>query len=222
MSTYYQKLRSGRKPKPYYNRSSHLKHCPQKSGVIEELRIMAPKKPNSAKRKVAKVNLRSGRSTLAHIPGSGHNLQKHSDVLLRFGRRRDLPGVHYWLMRGKLDFSVTQKIDRHNRRSKFSLKQIHKPVDEGPSAITAADLAALKFARFDMAARMLRNRDYADRNRVILFVEQKPDAPVYEDDLGAITEDEIKVWITENAAKTVPIQNPIITPTVTPPNSNEN
>ena len=54
---------------------------------------MKPKKPNSAKRKVARVKLSSGKQTMAYIQGEGHNLQEHSVVLVRGGRAQDLPGV---------------------------------------------------------------------------------------------------------------------------------
>ena len=54
-----------------------------------------PKKPNSAKRKVARVRLTSGKVLQAYIPGEGHNLQEHSVVLVRGGRAQDLPGVRW-------------------------------------------------------------------------------------------------------------------------------
>lgn len=58
---------------------------------------MKPKKPNSAKRKVARVKLSNGNSIMAYIPGEGHNLQEHSVVMVRGGRTQDLPGVRYVL-----------------------------------------------------------------------------------------------------------------------------
>ncbi|KAJ3484244.1 hypothetical protein NLI96_g5776 [Meripilus lineatus] len=65
---------------------------------------MKPKKPNSAKRKVARVKLTTGKNLHAYIAGEGHNLQEHSVVLVRGGRAQDLPGVRYKLVRGCLDF----------------------------------------------------------------------------------------------------------------------
>ena len=56
---------------------------------------MTPKKPNSAKRKVARVKLTNGNTVMAYIQGEGHNLQEHSVVLVRGGRTQDLPGVRY-------------------------------------------------------------------------------------------------------------------------------
>ena len=40
---------------------------------------------------------------MAYIPGSGHNLRKHSHVLIRGGGARDLPGVNFSCIRGVLD-----------------------------------------------------------------------------------------------------------------------
>src|SRR3954469_2446081 len=87
-----------RSSKKHYNRTKHLRGCPQKKGVCVKVYITKPKKPNSAQRKVAKVAL--GRSfkakkVLVAIPGQGHSLQKFSVVLVRGGRVRDIPGVRY-------------------------------------------------------------------------------------------------------------------------------
>lgn len=202
MTTHNQLLRYGRKAKPYYCKRSHLRGCPQKSGVVEEIRIMAPKKPNSAKRKVTKVTLCTGRSLIAHIPGSGYNLQKHSDVLVRSCRRRDLPGVHYSVIRGKLDFTTTQKFDRHNRRSKFGLKRKFRPIDEGPIVETLEDKIAVEIARFEMAARMVRNRLFAQKSQVTFsHAVEEEIKPIYSDDLGDIYEEDVKKWEAEQTKK---------------------
>jgi small subunit ribosomal protein S12 len=82
---------------------------------------ITPKKPNSALRKVAKVKLTNGMEVLAYIPGIGHNLQEHSVVLIRGGRVKDLPGVRYHIVRGKLD---TLGVDGRKRgRSKYGAKR---------------------------------------------------------------------------------------------------
>jgi small subunit ribosomal protein S12 len=70
-----------------------------------KLRIVKPKKPNSAQRKVVKVRLSTRRMIIAYIPGQGHTLIEYSSVLVSGGRAPDLPGVRYSLMRGKYDFS---------------------------------------------------------------------------------------------------------------------
>jgi small subunit ribosomal protein S12 len=77
---------------------------PHRKGICIKLRLVKPKKPNSAIRKIAKVKLTTGKFIIAYIPGQGHNLQEYSSVLVRGGRTRDLPGLKYKLMRGKEDF----------------------------------------------------------------------------------------------------------------------
>jgi small subunit ribosomal protein S12 len=84
-----------------------LDGCPQKKGTVLRVFEQSPKKPNSAKRKVARVRLSSGRYVTCHIPGIGHNLQQHSVVLIRGGRCQDLIGVKYKPIRGKFDFAVS-------------------------------------------------------------------------------------------------------------------
>jgi len=82
---------------------------------------MTPKKPNSALRKIAKVRLTNGQEVTAYIPGIGHNLQEHSVVLIRGGRVKDLPGVRYHIVRGKLDTQGVAK--RARSRSKYGVKK---------------------------------------------------------------------------------------------------
>ena len=60
---------------------------PQKRGVCTAVRTATPKKPNSALRKIARVRLTNGIEVTAYIPGIGHNLQEHSVVLIRGGKR---------------------------------------------------------------------------------------------------------------------------------------
>jgi len=95
-----------------------LRHCPQKKGIVVKLRIVKPKKPNSAQRKIAKVRIFK-RMILAYIPGQGHELKSYAEVLVSGGRANDLPGVRFSLMRGKFDFSYKERIDRVNRKSKY-------------------------------------------------------------------------------------------------------
>lgn len=90
-------------------------------GVCVQVRTMTPKKPNSALRKVARVRLTSGQEVTAYIPGEGHNLQEHSVVLIRGGRVKDLPGVRYHIVRGKLDTAGVT--DRKQGRSKYGAKK---------------------------------------------------------------------------------------------------
>jgi small subunit ribosomal protein S12 len=96
------------------------KGSPQKRGVCTQVRIMTPKKPNSALRKIARVRLSNGMEVTAYIPGEGHNLQEHSVVLIRGGRVKDLPGVRYHIIRGTLDAQGVK--DRKRGRSKYGAK----------------------------------------------------------------------------------------------------
>jgi small subunit ribosomal protein S12 len=95
--------------------------APLKRGVCVKVTTITPKKPNSAQRKVARVRLTNGMETWAYIPGEGHNLQEHSVVLVRGGRVKDLPGVKYHIVRGKLDAQGVK--DRKKSRSKYGTKR---------------------------------------------------------------------------------------------------
>lgn len=104
------------------NKPVHFKKgSPFKRGVCLQVKTMTPKKPNSALRKVARVRLTSGMEVTAFIPGEGHNLQEHSIVLVRGGRRKDLPGVRYQVVRGVLDTGGVE--DRKTSRSKYGAKK---------------------------------------------------------------------------------------------------
>ncbi|OUC43100.1 ribosomal protein S12 [Trichinella nativa] len=95
-------LRGGppaRRPQPKSPISGH----PQMRGVVLKVLIKKPKKPNSANRKCVLVRLTNGKETVAWIPGEGHNLQEHSQVLVEGGRKPDLIGVKIRVIRGKLD-----------------------------------------------------------------------------------------------------------------------
>ena len=94
---------------------------PLKRGVCLKVFTVAPKKPNSALRKVARVRLSNGMEVTAYIPGEGHNLQEHSVVLVRGGRVRDLPGVRYHIVRGVLDAGGVE--GRKRGRSKYGTKR---------------------------------------------------------------------------------------------------
>lgn len=100
------------------------KGSPFKRGVCLQVKTMTPKKPNSALRKVARVRLSNGQEVTAFIPGEGHNLQEHSIVVIRGGRRKDLPGVRYQVVRGVLD---AVGVDARRRgRSRYGAKRPKK------------------------------------------------------------------------------------------------
>ncbi|KAJ4482214.1 hypothetical protein J3R30DRAFT_3656317 [Lentinula aciculospora] len=101
-----------------------LEQSPQRKGVCTHILIRTPKKPNSARRKVARVKLTNGESVMAYIQGEGHNLQEHSVVLVRGGRVKDLPGVKYKICRGALDFGGV--VGRSTSRSRYGVKKPKK------------------------------------------------------------------------------------------------
>jgi len=121
MPTINQLVRKGRTKIRKKTKRPDLEQCPQKRGVCLQVMTRTPKKPNSALRKVARVRLSNGREVTAYIPGEGHNLQEHSIVLVRGGRVRDLPGVRYHIVRGKLDALGVDA--RRRSRSKYGAKK---------------------------------------------------------------------------------------------------
>jgi small subunit ribosomal protein S12 len=105
------------------NRPVHYP-APFKRGVCVKVTTTTPKKPNSALRKIARVRLSNGMEVTAYIPGVGHNLQEHSVVVIRGGRVKDLPGVRYHIVRGKLDAAGVE--GRRQERSKYGVKRPKK------------------------------------------------------------------------------------------------
>ena len=124
MPTIQQLVRKGRVNKVKTSKSAALDSSPQRRGVCVRVYTTAPKKPNSAMRKVARVKLTNGKEVNAYIGGEGHNLQEHSIVLIRGGRVKDLPGVRYHVIRGALDTAGVE--GRTQRRSKYGTKRPKK------------------------------------------------------------------------------------------------
>lgn len=122
MPTITQLCRKGRKIKKRRVKVPALEMSPQKKAICTKIFLRTPKKPNSALRKLARLKLTNGRNVVGYIPGEGHNLQAYSTVLLRGGRVKDLPGVKYTLVRGKLDFKGVSK--RKTSRSKYGSKKV--------------------------------------------------------------------------------------------------
>lgn len=124
MATIHQlcKKQKNRRNKKKLKKVPALDKCPQKKGICNKLSLRTPKKPNSALRKIVKLTLTNQKVVYAYIPGEGHNLQTYSVVLIRGGRVKDLPGIKYHLIRGKLDFSGV--LSRKTSRSKYGTKKI--------------------------------------------------------------------------------------------------
>jgi small subunit ribosomal protein S12 len=81
---------------------------------------MGPKKPNSAKRHIAKVELTNTYYITGRITrGRLYVCAKHNNVLVHGGRANDLPGVGYTLIRGVYDF--TPILGKKKRRSVYGV-----------------------------------------------------------------------------------------------------
>jgi small subunit ribosomal protein S12 len=124
MPTINQLIRLGRAKRANRSKSPQLENNPFKRGVCLQVKTMTPKKPNSALRKIARVRLSNGKEITAYIGGEKHNLQEHSLVLVRGGRVKDLPGVRYHVIRGKLDCQAVQ--GRNQARSQYGAKRPKK------------------------------------------------------------------------------------------------
>jgi small subunit ribosomal protein S12 len=116
-----QLARLGRKKKLRSSGVKRLQKNPQKHGVVSKVKVNAPKKPNSARRKVARVKLSNSKLVTARLVGQGHTLQSYSHVLVRGGRANDLIGVRYTMIRGVLDFTGPENIKRSRGRSKYGI-----------------------------------------------------------------------------------------------------
>ncbi len=122
MPTIQQLIKFLRKKKHKKNKTPGLMGCPQRKGICIRVYVTNPKKPNSAFRKVARIKLSTKFEICASIPGEGHNLQEHCIVLVRGGRVKDLPGVRYKVIRGKLDASYVK--NRRQGRSKYGTPKL--------------------------------------------------------------------------------------------------
>ena len=100
---------------PSLGRAPILKRSPQAKGIVTRVVTMSPKKPNSAIRHVAKVNLMNGLRLTTRLPGRGYLCAKYNRLLAEGGRANDLPGVGYTAVRGVYDFSpVVGKVKRRS------------------------------------------------------------------------------------------------------------
>ena len=130
-------IRKLKQRRPYKSRSPALYGNPQQSGIVKKSFITTPRKPNSAKRRIAKVILRRTRRIVdIYLEGIDFNkLNPHSLVLVRGKGPRDLPGVNYHAIRGKGDFPPLS--NRRKGRSKYGAKRpiVPVPVEMSPKHI---------------------------------------------------------------------------------------
>ncbi len=114
--------KKGRKKKQKKIKTYLLNKCPQRKATCLKVTLIAPKKPNSASRKIAKITFGKGRrNSFCFIPGIKHNLQRFSTILIRGGRTKDLPGFKYKAIRGVFDLEGVGL--RTKARSKYGLKK---------------------------------------------------------------------------------------------------
>jgi small subunit ribosomal protein S12 len=137
MSTYTQlrkKPRFGSKKIRRDSRISLLSGNPQKKVTVVKMRIVTPRKPNSAKRKIVRVRIKQKISRnikyinrkrekiiSAYIMGENQSLSEYAVVLIRGGRTKDLPGLHYKVVAGMLDSKIPT--DRKKKRSLYCIKR---------------------------------------------------------------------------------------------------
>ena len=122
MVTFSQLIKKPRNRYVWRTQTPGLKGCPQKKAICLKVTTVKPKKPNSAQRKIARVNvLHTNYKLTGYIPGEGHTLQQYSIVLFHGGRIRDLPGVRYKLVRGKFDLQGLKH--RLRSRSRYGTKK---------------------------------------------------------------------------------------------------
>lgn len=126
MSPTLAQLRLGaRRKKKFRSRAPAFYGAPNRRGVVYKISVMSPRKPNSARRTIAKIKLPfNGIRLFAKIPGIGaHFLQPHSVVFVRGHGPKDSPGVNYYLVRGLYDFTKPELYGRRQKRSKFGVKK---------------------------------------------------------------------------------------------------
>ena len=98
---------------------------PQKRVVVHRIYTEKPKKPNSAKRAVVRARLLgSERHLRVKLPGPGTGkLARYAQVLIRGAHPRDLPGIRYSIIRGKI--GSQPNFLRRKARSKHGLRKRH-------------------------------------------------------------------------------------------------
>lgn len=138
-------IRNPRKRCKNKSKSPALQGCPQKRAIVIKSFETTPRKPNSAKRRVAKVRLSNRYRLNVYLEGMGFNrLQPHSVILVRGRGPRDLPGVRYHAVRGVQDFPAL--IGRCKGRSKYGTKR--SKVSENPYKIQLTKFQKYRFLQY--------------------------------------------------------------------------
>lgn len=121
MPTINQLVRKGRTRPVKKSKAPHLDGQPFMRGIVVRIFVREPRRPNSGKRKCARVRLNNGSEVTCYIPGKDHNLREHSVVLVRGGGVQDVAGIKYKIVRGVLDTESVK--GRKNARSRYGTKK---------------------------------------------------------------------------------------------------
>lgn len=121
MVTYTQLGQGCRVSQNNFTWTRQLFKCPQARGRIVKILSASPKKPNSAKRKTAKMILSNRKLIFAKIIGEGYIPQKYGLVLVRGRGFKDTPQVNYTIIRGALE--CLPVFDKKRRRSHFGVSR---------------------------------------------------------------------------------------------------
>jgi small subunit ribosomal protein S12 len=92
---------------------------PQRKGIIVKITRIKPKKPNSAKRQVAKVRI-SGIEKWVSVPGIGTQIERYNKVLIRGGNVVDMNQVRHKVILGIHDIKGNI---RTSKRSKYGIRR---------------------------------------------------------------------------------------------------
>lgn len=115
------------KKKLKYKRTKIFQGKPHCRGMIKQMLIRTPKKPNSSKRKIVRVLLKfSKKLQFANIPGEGYNLttEEYKHVMVSGRNTRDIPRCFLRLVRGVYSFWGVE--GRVSRRSTYGIKKKKK------------------------------------------------------------------------------------------------
>jgi len=131
MATLNQRVKVGKERKEHWKSNVKLRKCPLRRGIVTMVFVGSPKKPNSGKRKLAKVVLNTGKKAIVTIPDGyqhgGQALQKYNKVLIRGGRCRDMPGAHYKILRtmgDRRNDTMGGALKRKQKRSKYGVFKV--------------------------------------------------------------------------------------------------
>lgn len=119
MTTIYQAKNFKRIPKPSFVFCTSLKGNPQVKGRYIKMVIITPRKPNSAMRKVGRVQLVNKKKVFTKVAGSGNYPQKFATVLVKGHGYKDTPSVKYQIQRGKYDCITF--FDKLKKRSRYGI-----------------------------------------------------------------------------------------------------